>query len=115
MADGEWTAIDKFAKISAKKAGLVMGLIRGKSANEAQEILRFTKKRAAVLIDKVLRSAIANADSNGSADVDDLVVSLAVADEGPTMGRWRPGPMGRAMPILKRRSHLKISLKADKD
>ncbi len=115
MADGEWTATDKFVKISPKKARLVMDLIRGKSANDAQEILRFTKKRAASFIDKVLRSAIANADSSGSVDVDDLVISLAVADEGPTMGRWRPGPMGRAMPILKRRSHLKISLTAGKD
>jgi len=111
MPDNEWHATDKFAKISPKKARLVMDLIRGKGVNEAQEILRFTNKRAATLIDKVLRSAVANADVANSVDPDDLVVAAATADDGTMLHRFRPGPMGRSMAIKKRRSHLKIVLR----
>ena len=90
-----------------------MEAIRGKSVNDAQEILRFTNKRAASFIDKILRSAIANADTVGGVDVDNLYVVSATADDGTTLHRWHPGPMGRAMAIKKRRSHLKIVLKAE--
>ena len=113
MPADEWTAIDKYAKVSPKKARLVMDMIRGKSVNEAQEILRFANKRAASYIDKVLRSAVANADSSGRAEVDDLYVATAAADDGTMLHRWNPGPMGRALPIKKRRSHLKIVVKAE--
>ena len=115
MPDGEWTATDRYAKTSPKKARLVMDMIRGKSANEAQKLLRFCNKRAATYIDKVLRSAIANADTTGGVDADNLYVALATADDGTMLHRWQPGPMGRAMPIKKRRSHLRIVLKTGPD
>ena len=115
MPDNEWRATDKFAKVSPKKARLVMDMIRGKSVNEAQEILRFANKRAASFIDKVLRSAVANADVSGNVDADSLYVAAASADDGTMLHRFRPGPMGRAMPIKKRRSHLQIVLRAGEE
>ena len=104
-------AIHRFAKSSPLKARLVMDLIRGKSANEAQRIVRFCNKRGAAIIDKILRSAIASADVNSSVDVDALVVAEAVADDGTMLHRWQAGPQGRAMPIKKRRAHLRIVLR----
>ena len=78
-----------------------MDLIRGQHVNDAQDILRFTPKRASELIDKVLRSAIANANEE-EADVRALYVAEARVDDGPYMRRWRPKDRGRAHPILKR-------------
>jgi large subunit ribosomal protein L22 len=100
--------------VSASKARLVIDLIRAKSANEALEILQFVNNRPAVMIDKVLRSAIANAGLD--ADVDDLRIEKAMVDEGPTWPlRWQPGPRGRAMPIRKRTSHIFIELNDGKE
>jgi len=99
----------KFAPTSARKARLVIDLIRNKSVNEALEILQFCNNRPAVMIDKVLRSAIANAGAD--VDPDALWVEIARVDEGPTWPlRWMPGPRGRAMPIRKRTSHIIIEL-----
>jgi large subunit ribosomal protein L22 len=100
--------------VSASKARLVIDLIRDKSANEALEILQFVNNRPAVMIDKVLRSAIANAGLD--TDVDDLRIETALVDEGPTWPlRWQPGPRGRAMPIRKRTSHIFIELNDGKE
>jgi len=110
----KFRAIHRFASVSASKARLVIDLIRDKSANEALEILQFVNNRPAVMIDKVLRSAIANAGLD--ADVDDLRIEKAVVDEGPTWPlRWQPGPRGRAMPIRKRTSHIVIELNDGKE
>jgi large subunit ribosomal protein L22 len=106
----------KYIRTSAQKAGLVMDLIRGKRASEALTILRFTKKSVARDIEKVLRSAIANAvfvaDRNQKRRVDeeDLVVSACYANQGPTQKRVRPAPMGRAYQTLKRTAHLTVCL-----
>jgi large subunit ribosomal protein L22 len=97
--------------VPASKARLVLTHIRGKSAGEALAILRFTEKAAARLIEKVLRSAIANAEHNHQVrDLDELRVSVAVADGGPSMKRVSPRAMGRAYFIKHRTSHLTIEL-----
>ena len=104
----------KYVRTSAQKAGLVMDLIRGKKASEALSILRFTKKSVAREIEKALRSAIANAvhvaDRNQKRrlDEDDLYVSACYADQGPSLKRVRPAPMGRAYQVLKRTAHLTV-------
>jgi large subunit ribosomal protein L22 len=112
----EAKATSKFIRTSAQKAGLVMDLIRGRKASEALSILRFTKKSVARDIEKALRSAIANAvlvaDRNQKRrlDEDDLVVSAAYADQGPSQKRVRPAPMGRAYRVIKRTTHLTVKV-----
>lgn len=104
-----YTAKHRFARISPRKARLVTDLIRGRHVNEALEILRFVNKRAAMMIDKVLRSAIADADEK-EADVSHLYVVEAHVDEGPSFRRWRPKDRGRAHPIDKRTSHIVVTV-----
>jgi large subunit ribosomal protein L22 len=105
----KYKASHKYASTSARKARLVMDLIRRKSANEALQILAFTNNRPAQMIDQVLRSAIANAGAD--ADPEALWISMAAVNEGPTWPlRWNAGPRGRAMPIRKRTSHILIEL-----
>jgi len=104
-----WTASHRFARISPSKARLVIDLIRGKAVNEAMDLLRFMPQRSAGLIDKVLRSAVANADEQ-EADVGSLVVAEARVDEGVRIKRWRPKDRGRAHPILKRTSHIVVTV-----
>jgi large subunit ribosomal protein L22 len=112
----EATATSRFVRTSAQKAGLVMDLIRGRKASEALSILRFTKKTVARDIEKALRSAIANAvlvaDRNQKRrlDEDDLVVSAAYANQGPSQKRVRPAPMGRAYRVIKRTTHLTVKV-----
>jgi large subunit ribosomal protein L22 len=107
-------ATTKYVRTSAQKAGLVMDLIRGKRAADAIAILRFTKKSIARDIEKTLRSAIANAvlvaerNEKRRLDEDDLYVSAAYADQGPTQKRVRPAPMGRAYRMLRRTAHLTV-------
>lgn len=103
----QWRAVHRFARISARKARLVVDLIRGQHVNAAQDILRFTKKRASGLIEKVLKSAIANANEQ-EGDVRRLHVAEAKIDEGPYFRRWRPKDRGRAHPIAKRMSHIVV-------
>ncbi|MDG2643464.1 50S ribosomal protein L22 [Vibrio parahaemolyticus] len=97
-----------FARISPQKARLVADLIRGKSVDQALEILTFSNKKAAALVKKVLESAIANAEHNEGADIDDLNVAKIFVDEGPTMKRIMPRAKGRADRILKRSSHITV-------
>ena len=112
----EAKATSKYIRTSAQKAGLVLDLIRGKKASQALSILRFTKKSVARDIEKALRSAIANAvnvaDKNQKRrlDEDELFVSRAYANQGPTQKRVRPAPMGRAYQVLKRTAHLTVAV-----
>lgn len=104
-------ASHKRATTSVKKARPVIDLIRGKRVSVARDILRFTPKRAAYYIDRVLLSAVANAESTGRVDVDDLVVSRCWIDEGPARpGRWKFAAHGRVRPIRKRTSHINVEL-----
>ena len=97
-----------FARISPQKARLVADQIRGKSVDQALETLTFSNKKSAELIKKVLESAIANAEHNEGADIDDLRVAKIFVDEGPTMKRIMPRAKGRADRILKRSSHITV-------
>ncbi len=104
----EAKALLKHIHISPRKARLVVDLIRGKGADEALSILKFTKRHAARVVMKVLRSAVANAIQKDMGDVDNLWVSKAYVDVGAVMKRVQPGPMGRAKPIKKRTSHITL-------
>ena len=101
-------ATAKTVRIPARKARLVIDLIRGKSVAEALGILKFTPRSGAFLVEKVLKSAIANAENNFDLDVEDLYVSEAYANEGPTLKRFRPRAKGSAYPMNKRISHIVV-------
>jgi large subunit ribosomal protein L22 len=105
-------ALAKNVRISPRKARLVTDLIRGRSVPEARTILAFTERHAAVEVDKVLRSAVANAESNPELhwNGDDLVVAAVFVDEGPTLKRFRPRARGRVGPIKKRTCHITIQV-----
>jgi len=100
----------KWVRTSARKARLVLDHIRGRSVPEARTILAFTQRAAATDIEKVLRSAVANAEANHGLDGDDLVVESAFADEGPTLKRWKPRARGRVNRINKRTCHVTLIL-----
>jgi large subunit ribosomal protein L22 len=102
-------ATHKFARIAPRKARLVLDLIRGRDVDDALALLKFSKKRAAVLVDKVVRSAVANAGEQ-EADTGALFVKEAWADPGPTMKRFQPKDRGKAYSIMKRTSHLVVTL-----
>jgi len=101
-------AIHKFARGSAQKARLVADQIRGVNVEKALEILTFSNKKAAELVKKVLNSAIANAEHNEGADIDELFVKTSLIDDGPTMKRIMPRAKGRADRIIKRTSHITV-------
>ena len=98
------------AHLSAQKARLVADQIRGKSIEEALDILAFSTKKGAGIVKKVLESAIANAEHNDGADVDELRVSTIFVDEGLTMKRIKPRAKGRADRILKRTCHITVKV-----
>jgi len=100
----------KFARISAFKAREVTRAIQGLPATDALDILRFTPKKAALLVIKTLKSAIANAENNNNLNAASLVVQEAVVGEGPTFKRSQPKARGSAGPIRKRTSHIRITL-----
>jgi large subunit ribosomal protein L22 len=100
----------KWVRMSPRKARLVLDHIRGRSVPEARTILAFTPRAAATEIEKVLRSAVANAEANHGLDGDELLVQAAYADEGPTLKRWRPRARGRANRIRKRTCHVTLVL-----
>jgi large subunit ribosomal protein L22 len=108
-----FVARHRWARLTARKARLAAGLIRGRDVNEAIEQLSFSPKRGAAFLLKVLRSAVANASQDEHVDVNRLFVVEVRADDGPLHQgrlRWRPGPQGRAMPIRRRTSHLLVVL-----
>lgn len=106
----EVAAVLRVARLSAQKARLVADQIRGKKVDEALEILTFSTKKGAELVKKVLESAIANAEHNDGADVDELNVSTIFVDEGMTMKRIRPRAKGRADRIFKRTCHITVKV-----
>ena len=100
----------KWVRMSARKARIVLDTIRGRTVPEARTILAFTSRAAAVDIERVLRSAVANAEANHGLDGDELVVAEAYADEGPTLKRWRARARGRVNRIRKRTCHITVVL-----
>jgi large subunit ribosomal protein L22 len=118
----EFTAQARFQRVSPQKARLVLELIKGRSVEEALNTVAFTKKAVAPMVEKVLRSALQNAnylsqEQGLDVDVDNLYVKSAVANDGPRMKRIRPAPMGRAYRYQRRLSHIVISVaeRADSD
>ena len=107
----EAKAVAKYVRIAPRKVRVVMDLIRGKSVADAFAILKFTPKVGAEAIEKVLKSAVANAENNFDMNPDNLYVAEISANQGPTMKRFRAGAQGRASMILKRSSHVAVTLK----
>lgn len=108
-------AVARTVRIAPRKARLVLDLIRGKQVGEAVAILAHTPKASSPIIEKVLKSAVANAEHNYEMDINSLVVSEAYANEGPTLKRFRPRAQGRASAINKRTSHITIILTEKKE
>ncbi len=100
----------RFARLSPQKGRLVADQIRGLPVDKALDILAFSPKKGAAMMKKVLESAIANAEHNEGADVDELSVTRVFVDQGPTMKRIRPRAKGRANRILKRTSHITVTV-----
>lgn len=100
----------KYVRVSARKARLVADTVRGRSVPEARTVLAFTPKAAARDVEKVLQSAIANAEANHGLDGDELVIETITVDEGPTLKRWRPRARGRVARIHKRTCHITVLL-----
>ncbi len=107
----EAKAVAKYVRMSPIKLKPVADLVRGKNLSEALTILKFTPGKGSELIEKVVKSAAANAENNHEMRVDKLYVAEVYANQGPTMKRWRAGSQGRASKILKRSSHIGVTLK----
>ncbi|HZK42971.1 MAG TPA: 50S ribosomal protein L22 [Syntrophomonadaceae bacterium] len=107
----ESRAIARYLRVSPLKARQVADLIRGKDVREAMGILRYTNKKPALYIDRVLKSAIANAEHNFDMDSDDLIISEIMIDEGPALKRMRPRAYGRADVRKHRTSHITVVLR----
>ncbi len=104
----EVKAVAKYVRVAPRKVRVVMDLIRGKNVADAFAILKFTPKVGAEVIEKVLKSAVANAENNFDMNVDKLYVSSAFVDQGPTLKRIHPRSRGQAFKILKRSSHITV-------
>ncbi|MDR3686374.1 MAG: 50S ribosomal protein L22 [Coriobacteriia bacterium] len=104
----EAKAVARYVRVAPRKARLVVDLIRGKSIDDARAILRFSPRAAAEVVEKVLNSAVANAERNLHLKSDDLIVGSTFVDEGPTLKRIQPRAMGRAFRINKRTSHITV-------
>jgi large subunit ribosomal protein L22 len=111
----EAKAVARYVRIAPRKAQLVVDLIRGKQVGEAIAILRHTPKAASPIVEKVLNSAIANAEHNHNMNPENLVITQAYANQGPTLKRFRPRAMGRASRINKRTSHITIVVSENKE
>ncbi len=107
-----YTATHRFARISARKVRPIADMIRGKFADEALDILKYQPQRGARLLEKVLKSALGNAEDRRAASIGDLVVVDARIDGGPTFKRIRPRARGMAFGILKRMAHITVSLES---
>jgi len=106
----EVKATAKYIRIAPRKVRIVMNLVRGKSVADAFAILKFTPKVGADAVEKVLRSAVANAENNFDMDVDRLFISSAFVDQGPTLKRIHPRSRGQAFKILKHTSHITVAV-----
>ena len=107
----EAKAVAKYVRMSPTKIAPITDLVRGKDLDEALTILKFTPGKASELVEKVVQSAAANAENNHDMDVSKLYIAEIYANKGPTMKRWRAGAQGRAGMILKRSSHIGVTLK----
>ena len=109
----EVKSVSKYVRISPQKVRKLAGAIKGKPVEAGLEILKFMPQKAAKIVDKTIRSAVANADQQQDLDVDSLVIRNVVADQGPTLKRFRARARGRGTRILKRTSHITVILEED--
>lgn len=107
----EARAIAKHVRVSSRKMKFVCNMVRGKSVEEALTILKFTPNKGAKILEKVVKSAAANAENNFDMNKDNLYVSEVYSNQGPTLKRFRPRSQGRAFKILKRTSHIGVVVK----
>jgi large subunit ribosomal protein L22 len=103
-------AVSKYARISPRKVQKVVGAVKGRPVENGLEILHFMPQKAAKILEKTIRSAVANANQNPDIDIDQLVIQNIVADQGPTLKRWKARARGRGTRILKRTSHITVIL-----
>ncbi|MCK1975736.1 50S ribosomal protein L22 [Jeotgalicoccus huakuii] len=104
-------AVARTVRIAPRKVRLIADLVRGKEVGEAISILKLTNKRSSPVVEKLVKSAVANAEHNYDMDIDNLYISEIYADEGPTLKRFRPRAQGRASKINKRTSHITVVVK----
>ena len=104
------TAIQRYVRITPRKCNQILALIRGQAVEHAQSTLQFTPKNGARIVQKVLKSAVANALHEGKVRIEELFVKEAVVGAGPTLKRWLPRAQGRATPLLKRMSHVSLTV-----
>ena len=106
----EVRAVSKYMRISPRKVHKLIGAVKGKPVESGLQILKFMPQKAAGILEKTIRSAVANADQNADIDIDLLVIRNITADQGPTLKRWRARARGRGTRILKRTSHITVIL-----
>ena len=106
----EVKASSKYVRISPRKVQKLIGAVKGKPVEDGLKVLKFMPQKAAEILDKSIRSAIANADQNPDIDIDLLVIRNIIADQGPTLKRWKARARGRGTRILKRTSHITVIL-----
>jgi large subunit ribosomal protein L22 len=106
----EVKALSKYVRISPRKVQKLIGAVKGKPVEDGLNVLKFMPQKAAEILDKSIRSAIANADQNPDIDIDSLVIRNIIADQGPTLKRWKARARGRGTRILKRTSHITVIL-----
>lgn len=104
-------ATAKYIRVSSRKMKFICDMVRGKNLDEALTLLKFTPKKGAKVLEKVVTSAAANAENNFNMDRDNLYIAEVYANQGPTLKRWRPRAQGRAFQILKRTSHISVVVK----
>jgi large subunit ribosomal protein L22 len=106
----EVKAVSKYVRTSPQKVQILVGALKGRPVETGLDILKFMPQKAAKILDKTIRSAVANADQNPDIDIDALVIRNIFADKGPTLKRWRARARGRGARILKRTSHITVIL-----
>ncbi len=106
----EVRAVSKYVRISPRKVHKVIGAVKGKPVESGIQILKFMPQKAANILEKIVRSAVANADNNADIDIDLLVIRNIIADQGPSLKRWKARARGRGTRILKRTSHITVIL-----
>jgi large subunit ribosomal protein L22 len=109
----EVRAKQRYVRISPQKVRMIVDAIKGKPAEDAINALKFMPQKSAGIVEKIVRSAVANADQNTSIDIDDLVVRNLIVDQGPTLKRFKARARGRGSRILKRTSHITVVLAED--
>jgi large subunit ribosomal protein L22 len=106
----EVRAVSKYVRISPSKVRKVTDAVKGKSVENGIQILKFMPQKSANILEKILRSAVANADQNADIDIDLLIIRNIIADQGPTLKRWKARARGRGTRVLKRTSHITVIL-----